>query len=152
MICLSEVIKHSTVKMYADDTKLYYSINNVTDFNLLQADLDAVCAWSNEWQLKVNTKQCVVLRLKDVHIGDSYVINGVVLKFVDLVKNLGIYISKTLDFTHQCNYVVNSSYSKIHLIFHIFITWDASFMMKLFTVCVRPSLEYGSQVWSPFLL
>ena len=32
---LPEVIKHATVKMYADDTELYYPVNNVTDFNLL---------------------------------------------------------------------------------------------------------------------
>ena len=46
---LPEVIKRATVKMYADDTKLYYSVNNVTDFSLLQADKNAVCAWSNKW-------------------------------------------------------------------------------------------------------
>ena len=149
---LPEVIRHAIVKMNADDTKLCYSVNNVTDFNLLKADLDAVCAWSNKWLLKLHTKKCDVLRLKDVHIGDSYIINGVVLKFVDHVKDLGIYISKNLDFTYQCNYVGNFAYRKIHLIFRSFISRDASFMIKLFTVYVRPSLEYGSQIWSPFLL
>ena len=87
-----------------------------------------------------------------MHIGDSYVINGVLLTFVDHVKDLGIYISKTLDFTYQYNYVDDSAYRKIHLMFRSFITKDASFMMKLFTVYVRPSLVYGSQIWSSFLL
>jgi hypothetical protein len=121
----------------------------------LQADLNAVSVWSKKWQLKLNIKKCVVLRLKDMNIDGRfgyYVINGVELKFVDHVKDLGVYISRKLDFTYQCNHIVNSAYKKIHLIFRSFITRDSAFMMKLFNVYVRPTLEYGSQVWSPFLL
>ena len=32
------------------------------------------------------------------------------------------------------------------------ITRDVVFMMDMFTMYVRPSLQYGSYVWYPFLL
>ena len=104
------------------------------------------------WQLKLNTKKCDTVHLKDVHIGDSYVINGDLLKYVDHVKDLSIYISRNSDFTYQCNYVVNFAYKKIHLIFFSFITRDTALTMKLFIMYVRPTIEYGFPVLSPFYL
>ena len=149
---LPDVVKHAVVKMYADDTKLYYPVNNINDFYLLQSDLNAIAKWSEIWQLKLNKKKSVVLRLKDVGIDRCYTVKDVELKYVDHVKDLGVYISKNLDFSYHCNHVVNSAYNKIHLILHSFVSRDPEFMSKLFTTYVRPTLEYGSQVWSPFLL
>ena len=53
---LPDVVKHAVVKMYADDTKLYYPVNNINDFYLLQSDLNAIAKWSEIWQLKLNIK------------------------------------------------------------------------------------------------
>ena len=51
---LPDVVKYAVVKMYADDTKLYYPFNNINDFYLLQSDLNAIAKWSEIWQLKLN--------------------------------------------------------------------------------------------------
>ena len=52
-----------TCKLYADDIKLYASV----DFNGvsqdLQASLDDLIMWSNMWQLKVHINKCNVLRI-----------------------------------------------------------------------------------------
>ena len=49
---------NSVIKLFADDTKLYRSINNESDRILLQKDLDAVMDWSTKWQLPFNTNKC----------------------------------------------------------------------------------------------
>jgi len=43
---LVSVAKHSTIKQFADDAKLYMRIRNVDDANLLMEDLTAVYRWS----------------------------------------------------------------------------------------------------------
>ena len=35
--------------LYADDV-LYATVNNIIDANCLQADLDSIALWSQEWQ------------------------------------------------------------------------------------------------------
>jgi len=40
-------------KLYADDLKLYSVIQTPHDATVLQCSLDALAAWSNEWQLTI---------------------------------------------------------------------------------------------------
>ena len=39
--------------LYADDVTLYATVNNIIDANRLQADLDSITLWSQEWQLPI---------------------------------------------------------------------------------------------------
>ena len=50
-----------TVKMFADDVKIYAIINDVHDTVAFQAGLDALNAWSNDWQLPISFNKCSVL-------------------------------------------------------------------------------------------
>ena len=59
--------------------------------------------------IKIEYKKCVVLHLKDVGIDRCYTVKDVELKYVNHVKDLGVYISKNLDFSYHCNHVVNSA-------------------------------------------
>ena len=54
-------------------------------------------------QLKLNTKICVALCFKKLHIGYTCVNNDVVLEYVDHEKDFDKYIFENLDFTYQCN-------------------------------------------------
>lgn len=44
------------VKLFADDLKIYAVINDIVDVNLLQAGLDALNVWSDDWQLPISIK------------------------------------------------------------------------------------------------
>ena len=52
------------VMPFADDAKLYSTINKEQDCINLQADLDSLVNWSKDWLINFNKKKCVVLRLK----------------------------------------------------------------------------------------
>ena len=54
----------NTIKMFADDTKLYNKIKTQQDCISLQDDLHALSEWSRKWLLKFNESKCVVLRIK----------------------------------------------------------------------------------------
>jgi len=48
-----------TVKLFADDEKIFAIINNVDDSVLLQERLDALYAWSDLWQLPLSLQNAL---------------------------------------------------------------------------------------------
>ena len=48
----------SSIKMFADDTKIYREINNAEDTLVLQSDLDFLENWTKSWQVKFNLQKC----------------------------------------------------------------------------------------------
>ena len=55
----------SSIKLFADDTKLYRKIESLDDCESLQRDLNRLGAWSKEWSLRFNEKKCVVLKIRE---------------------------------------------------------------------------------------
>ena len=83
----------STAKLFADDTKLYSRVRNQEDCNALQADLNALAAWSRKWLLRFNETKCVVLKIHSA-IQYVYTLNGKCLSEETSQKDLGITILK----------------------------------------------------------
>ena len=52
-----------TVKMFADDVKIYLVVGDIDSSSVLQCGLDALFDWSLKWQLSVSAKKCVMLQL-----------------------------------------------------------------------------------------
>ena len=46
------------VKLYADDVLMYRSINDVSDHQILQDDLNKLIHWSNIWLMPFNLNKC----------------------------------------------------------------------------------------------
>ena len=55
-----------SIKMFADDTKLFRTVKYIDDCNILQNDLDTLSQWTNEWLLSFNVDICKVM-----HIGKN---------------------------------------------------------------------------------
>ena len=53
----------SRIIQFADDTKLWRIIRNVEDRDFLQAVMDTLKDWSDEWLLKFNAKKSKVLHI-----------------------------------------------------------------------------------------
>ena len=57
----------SSIKMFADDTKIYREINNAEDTLALQSDLDCLENWTRSWQVKLNPQKCEAMRITHKH-------------------------------------------------------------------------------------
>jgi len=74
-----------TVKMFADDLKLYSIYTSVNGVSDLQQSLDLLISWSNMWQLKINISKCHVLPIRSKSRSNTfnqYSLDGVLLKNV----------------------------------------------------------------------
>ena len=61
------------VKAFADDVKVYVTIVNDIDCNLLQRALDLLQQWADMWQLTISVNKCCVLTLSSPVVTNGYI-------------------------------------------------------------------------------
>ena len=59
-------ILNCTVKLFADDTKLYSMTNTPDQKAQLQENIFTACEWATTWQMTFNMKKC-----KSMHMGPN---------------------------------------------------------------------------------
>jgi hypothetical protein len=52
-----------TPKLYADDLKIYTSIESNVDNNRLQQNVDRITQWAKTWQLTISIKKCQTMHI-----------------------------------------------------------------------------------------
>ena len=68
----------STIRLFADDTILYRPISSEADARQLQADLDKLVKWSDDWLMEFHPSKCNLLRVtrSKTPPTNDYMING----------------------------------------------------------------------------
>ena len=143
-----------TIKLFADDAKLYTVIDNAASQPGLQSCLSEVLAWSDHWQLTLSTSKCSVM-----HVGPSisdisrrnfdYYIGPTVLPSIDCCTDLGVTYNTKLSFRSHIDLIAGKASLRAKLILKCFQSRDHALLSKAFCVFVRPLLEYCCVVWSP---
>ena len=66
------------MRLFADDTLIYSTIESYNDAAKLQSDLTALQEWAQKWQMKFNHSNCHVLRIsrKQNPVESNYVLKG----------------------------------------------------------------------------
>ena len=139
--------------MFADDTKLYSVVNDISDQVALQEDLERINKWADTWQLPFNQDKCKVVHYGRKNPGYTYQLSndGPNISSSNTEKDLGVTFDNQLKFTPHVDRVAATSNRKMGIIKRTFSSLDPSSLVQLYKAIVRPSLEYCSQVWHPRL-
>ena len=107
---LPNTVKTSRVPCYADDTKIFKSIDSITDCNALQSDLNDLVSWSESSGLIFNQFNCKYqcITRKKTPVQPTYIINETPLESCDTEKDLGVWVSSNLT-SHSVRKPANSS-------------------------------------------
>ena len=144
----------STVKLYADDTKIYREIiDPIIDCQILQDDLNNLSEWARKWQLRFNADKCESMRI--THSRDRSETNYFLekpLKDVHNFKDLGVTITKDLSWGNHIGITVNKANKVLGSIKRSVGTADTNVFSMLYKSLVRPILEYAVPVWCPYLV
>ena len=144
---------NSICKIFADDTKIFDS----TDKSLsIQQDISNLIKWSEKWNLYFNDSKCKVMHLGRNNPHSKYEIkhrNGDrhTLHECEEEKDLGIIFDYKLTFDSHINSAISKGNKILGLIRRSFTGLDNKVLVMLYKSLVRPHLEYGNQIWSPFL-
>ena len=156
LVLISDISSNvsSNITSFADDTKVFATINDPTDCDNLQSDLDTIYLWSSENNMMFNQEKFQYI---SYHMGDPSKINNIYLS-PDLnilpksgeVKDLGILMSENCEFDNHIATVVKKCSRLCGWILRTFSTRSKPVLLTLFKSLVIPHLDYGSQLWSPF--
>ena len=145
-----ELAKYNiTVKVFADDVKLYVTITNDLDANQLQLAVDLLCRWASDWQLKISVNKCCVLNLGKHACDVSVCINNCTVPVTETVRDLGITISRDLSPSVHINDIVSRAHKRAFAILRAFQSRNVNLLIRAFITYVRPIVEYNSIIWSP---
>ena len=71
----------------------------------------------------------------------EYNINGVPVKYVNSVKDLGVEVNANLNSSSHCSAISKKASQRTSMIFRAFRSRDFKFLIHVFKVFVRPMLE-----------
>ena len=109
---LVETVTNRTI-LYADYTKILIPIDNSTDAERLQIDINSIVEWTNKWLMKLNIEKCKVMHFgkhntRHKYTIDSYTTNTPIpLATSEVERDLGIQLKVYLKVSHQCKTAAN---------------------------------------------
>jgi hypothetical protein len=150
---LDDVLPNVVVKKFADDTKLYVKYTTSEHsrcYGNLQHAINAVLSWCNDNGFLLNTKKCVVIHFGHHNPHSTYTLNGNALDNVRVVKDLGIYVDTSLSFDYHNDFLSSKARRLAGLVYRTFRCRSAQILLPVYKSLVRPIMEYGCVVWSPY--
>ena len=140
--------------LFADDTKIFKAITCKEEALHLQSDIDTMKKWSDVWGMEFNRDKCHVLTLgnfDNIRYTHRYKIDTVEIEHVSEEKDLGVLIDSGLTFEGHISRKAQVANGIVGLIRRSFSYLDPPSFKKIFCAFVRPHLEYGQAIWSPYL-
>ena len=149
---LPTITSNASMKIFADDTKVYKEIKDENNVEQLQNAIDSMFDWTQKWLLKFNKDKCKVLHLGKNNPKNKYFIGTgdqrIPLEITELEKDLGVNVDPNLNFKKHVNITVKKASYASYKILKNFTFRDANILIPIFKSMVRPVLEYGNVIWS----
>ena len=136
----------SEVRLFADDTALYLTIEGEKDSATLKHDLDKLFVWERQWDMEFNPSKCQVIQVT----GSRKPINAnYLLETVTCARYLGVDISSGLSWRSHIDRVTGSATKTLNFVRRNIKTKHPGVREMAYSTLVRPQLEYAAAVWDP---
>ena len=146
-------LANSFLSSFADDTRIGMEIKSLENANALQADLNKIYDWTERNNMVLNPLKFELLQYGKKTIVDetySYLSNtGDDITSKDVVKDLGVLMSSTCNFTSHIDSVVAKVKKLTSWAFRNFKSRTTKFIMTTWKSLILPIIDYASQLWNP---
>ena len=161
---MEHCIKHSSIRFFADDTRIQKRISCESDVVELQDDLDSVIKWSIENNMALHEDKFELLvhmfAPKSIMYEFPFISevlqyntsNGNILEASESVKDLGVLVSPALSWSPQINRVASRARAVASWVLSAFKARDRTTMLTLYKSLIRSHLEYCCPLWNPHLI
>ena len=141
----------SQVRLFADDTALYLTMESEDSGSTLQSDLDILSMWETRWDMEFNPSKCQVVHVTGSKrpVKRDYILHGQVLESVTCAKYLGVDISCSLTWNSHIDRITGSANRTLGFVRRNIKTRMSKVRETAYNTLVRPQLEYASAVWDP---
>ena len=140
------------IRLFADDSLLYRTINSPHDSATLQKDLNTLQNWEQKWKMEFHPGKCQTLRItnKINPIISTYHIHDIPISDTPSAKYLGVILDSKLTWKEQYRSISRKCNNTLAFLRrNLPPNCPRQVREKSFNTLVRPSAEYGCQVWDP---
>ena len=158
---LENVVGTSTVRFFADDTRISHQIRESSHHDQLQVDLNNILKWSSENNMRLHEQKFELL----VHEANprntlhqlpfsseqwSYVVSDEVqLAPTDCLRDLGLQVTNDLSWSTHIQSILKKGRSVSAWVLSVFKARDRLTMLTLYKSLVRSTIEYCCPIWHP---
>lgn len=148
---IADEVENADCRLYADDTLLSMNIDDQCS-EKLQKNVDTLSNWAKSWGMLFNAKKCVHMQINRSSPDFRVKLNGEFIPTSDELKYLGLLIQSDLKWQKHIYKIEGKANKALGNLKRTLS--DAPVKTKLlgFKSIVQPILEYGSQIWSPYLI
>ena len=115
---LPDYIKHSQIKLLADDNIIYRPIKTQADCIKLQEDLESAVKWEQDWLMAFHPDKCNILRVTTKKSPQHFYYNmhGHTLESVQSEKYLGVTLSADLKWNNHIEQMTSKANKSLSFI------------------------------------
>lgn len=140
---------------FADDIKLFLSIEDDSSTQSLQHSLDNIVEWCSSNAMLLNVSKCKVVTYSrsnsPLHV--VYRINGAAMSRCEVIKDLGVWFSSTLSPNQHVDDISSRASRLLGLLYRVSRSgFSVASLVFLFKALVRQIMEYASVIWTPHQL
>ena len=151
---VKEVTPDTFIALYADDTKVWRQINNLSDILSLQKTIDNLASWAARNKMVFHPDKCKVVKCNpnsSKRVFDyNYSFHGVDLEVVASHRDLGVLVSADNTWNMQLSLKLSEMTNRFNLtrITCSFISSE-NCRRQLYLTMIRSLLDHASPVWAP---
>ena len=148
---ITEAIQYADIQIFADDCKLTLKIENQSDHQKLQRDIEAAIMWSLMNNMELNKEKFQLIHHgKNEELKLDYTLDREnTLKPSSEIKDLGVTVSDDLSWLKHIVKISNEGKKFASWILRCFKT-RSPVVLQLFKTFVISKLEYASPLWMPY--
>lgn len=151
---IDEGVRSSVISSFADDTTVSHATTTMQGVTHLQEDLNKVYACAATNNMAFNAAKFEMLRCGPDHtIKMSTLLlteGGQQISGQPHVKCLGVHLSDNGSFSHHITETVKKAKAMAGWVLRTFVSREPKVMLTLWKALVQPTLDYCSQLWSPY--
>ena len=108
-------------------------------------------SWSKLWQLNIAIDETFITHIGKHNPINVYTINCKAISVINVIKNLGVYISNDLTWNTHVKETVKKANRLANTILHSFHCQGVNIYLRAFDKLVQPILDYCCFIWNPTL-
>ena len=140
-----------SLKLFADDTKIYLNYSSEIERQKLSYALENVNQWARTWGLEFSPEKSASLYLGKDNFKIPYYINGKPIKETSEIRDLGILIDNKLKFRNHISAVLKKAYLRSRTLLQKIKTKSSKTWVTVYKSYIRPLLEYATEIWNPHI-
>ena len=142
---LTNALSNRGMSPYADDLLLYRTIQSPSDYQTLQAEIEALSDWISPEKLQLNCDKCkymLVTRKRDSTMSNASLINSQSLKKVYSYNYLGILLTSDLFWSAHVSTLCSKAWQQIGMFYHKYYRYsDVDTLKQLYVAFIHPHLQ-----------